>query len=62
MIPCHSTRSYKRDVSPCVRWSLLRESSVMVLRDGFEPTTCCFNGLLLYQLSYRNIEAARETR
>lgn len=34
----------------------------MVLRDGFEPTTCCFNGLLLYQLSYRNIEAARETR
>lgn len=34
----------------------------MVLRDGFEPTTCCFNRLLLYQLSYRNIEAARETR
>ena len=61
-IPCHSTRSHKRDVSPCVRWSLLRESNVVVLRDGFEPTTCCFNRLLLYQLSYRNIEAARETR
>ena len=61
-IPCHSTRSHKRDVNPCVRWSLLRESSVMVLRDGFEPTTCCFNRLLLYQLSYRNIEAARETK
>lgn len=61
-IPCHSTRSHKRDVNPCVRWSLLRESNVVVLRDGFEPTTCCFNRLLLYQLSYRNIEAARETR
>ena len=31
----------------------------LVLRDGFEPPTCCFNRLLLFLLSYRNIEAAR---
>ena len=33
----------------------------LVLRDGFEPSTCCFNRLLLYTLSYRGIEAAHET-
>lgn len=36
-IPCHSTRSHKRDVSPCVRWSLLRESNVSEPLTGFEP-------------------------
>ena len=36
-IPCHSTRSHKRDVSPCVRWSLLRESNVVVRNRGVEP-------------------------
>ena len=34
----------------------------MVLRGGFEPPACCFNRLLLFLLSYRNIEAARAPR
>lgn len=61
-IPCHSTRSHKRDVSPCVRWSLLRESNVVALLDGFEPSAICLTGNRSYRLSYRSIEAARETR
>lgn len=61
-IPCHSTRSHKRDVNPCVRWSLLRESNVLALLDGFEPSAICLTGNRSYRLSYRSIEAARETR
>lgn len=33
----------------------------LVFWGGLEPPTCCFNRLLLSLLSYRNIEAARET-
>ncbi len=59
-IPCHSTRSHKRDVSPCVRWSLLRESNVSVRCCGVEPHPISRVGG--QPKCSHHIEAARETR
>lgn len=52
-IPCHSTRSHKRDVIPCVRWSLLRESSVVVRDRGLAPRMM-LDGDISHRSSPRN--------